>query len=41
MNKEQGLTVSKFDDTTSLNVEDAYRISKVSFKWKEDRIVSL
>lgn len=37
LNKD--LVTRRFDDTEALNVSDSYRIAKVSFRWREDRIV--
>lgn len=33
------LALKRFDDTEKLNIGDSYSITKISFRWREDRIV--
>lgn len=41
INKEFNGVLKRFDDTDALTVGSAYRIAKVSFRWKDDRILAM
>lgn len=41
INKEFNGVLKRFDDTEALSIENSYRISKVSFRWKDDKIVMM